>query len=121
MGYSGLFFCGVVIIAVGLGTMILNPVDSLQMAAAVAAIISLLATAHTPPVNDVIQTRRRYSLTVTLLALLIVTAFVILPQIKSFHRTKPGKDPKTVNIPTPIDNKKNSKEKKDEKIKSVHP
>jgi hypothetical protein len=100
-----------VIIVAGLGALTLKPVDPLQMAAAVAAIISLLAMAYTPRVGDIIKTRQRYSLTVTLLALLIVIAFVILPQITNFHRTKPAKGPKTINIPLPIDNK-NSKEKK---------
>lgn len=94
---------GTMVITMGLLAVVIHRDDHLRVAAAVAAVISLLATAFRPASEESLRWPK-YIFAVTMLGALIVLAFFVLPHFFTHNQPKPMPTPKPspTGKPTPV-------------------
>lgn len=98
---------GTFVVATGMFAVAIDGADRFRVATAVAAIVSLLATAARPPSHKP-NRWPKYIGAISVLAILIVFAFFVLPHFLSAKEPRPAPDPKPTRTPTPSKKPKRS-------------
>ena len=107
MRETSLLLVGALTVVTGIVAVATDGADRYRVATAVAAIVSLLATATRPPSHEP-NRWPRYVGAISALAILMAFAFFVFPHLLSANEPRPAPDPKPTSKPTPSKKPKRS-------------